>query len=233
MDTVIAVVGLFAVLTVLLLPVALYVERRERRYRAAVGQGRVRQGFLPVPDVRSVFERVRELLELSGEPVDDRSGLAFALHVGGRDGFYVDWACSVPSPGEGPSWLVVHAYIVLAPGPPRLHVGPKGVFGKPADRIDFPKDPRFSKAFWVQGQDEGACRRFLGPELRQFLLAMNAREPWALNVGPEGVVLLRGPVWWDQTRQPQGGRTPTAEVSQLRKNLERLMAATEPGHQQT
>lgn len=193
----------------------------------------MRQGLPTVPDVHAVLKRVCLLLEPPGEPVqDDRSGLAFALRVGGRDGFYIDWSYNVHGP-EGLTHVPMRAYIVLGPGP-HLRVAPKNVFGEPADHIEFPEDPRFSKTFWVEGQDEQACRRFLGPELRQLLLAVNADPeewwspalgafglggPWTLNAGPEGVVLVRA------------GRTPTAEVSHIRNNLERLVAATEAGLQ--
>lgn len=112
------------------------------------------------------------------------------------------------------------AYVVLGPGAPFLRVMPRGIRGlgerldhQPWRPIEFPQDRSFSRAFWVEGGDEGAIRSYLEPGRRRFLLR-HARG-WRFNAGPEGVALLRR------------GRTPRGEWPRVALILERLATAVE------
>ena len=175
----------------------------------------------PSADYRSVTRRIQEILEPIGWPVgSEKSGRAHSLSVGGRAAFFIEVAYDVPTTnmfaiigGLRASNREQRAYAVLGSGAPEFTVAPKGVFGRPPAPIVLAEDRAFARAFWVQGDDERAIRRYLGQELRSFLL--DQESPWRLHARPAGVALVRE------------GRMTTPDQGQVTRTLERLVMAVE------
>ena len=181
----------------------------------------LRAGAGPGADFRSVTRRVQEILEPIGWPLGrEREGGAYSLTVGGRAAFFIEVAYEVP-----PTSIVAiagglravreeqRAFVVLGNGAPEFIAAPKGVFGKPAAPIVLAEDRAFTKAFWLEGSDERAIRRYLGQELRALLL--DQEGPFRLHGGPAGVALVRE------------GRMKTPSQAKVTKTLERLAMAVE------
>lgn len=190
-------------------------ERRQRRHTTDLAQAMLRQGFQPVPDVLPVIRRLQRLLQpLDYLAENEKGGSAFSRRVGGRDAYFIEWSYDSPGGHHGNSFQVdQRAYVVLGPGAPYLRALPKVVFGKSASPIVISDDRAFSKTFWVEGTDREAIRRYLGPEVRRFLLAQG--NPWRFHAGPEGVALMCR------------GRAPRRESARIRATLERLATLTE------
>jgi hypothetical protein len=172
-------------------------------------------------DFRSATRRIQEILEPIGWPVgNEKSGRAYSLSVGGRAAFFIEVAYDVPTTnmfailgGLRAANQEQRAYAVLGSGAPEFTVAPKGVFGKPSAPIVLAEDRAFAKAFWLEGSDERAIRRYLGQELRSFLL--DQESPWRLHARPAGVALVRE------------GRMRTPSQAQVTRTLERLAMAVE------
>jgi hypothetical protein len=172
-------------------------------------------------DLRSVTRRIQEILEPIGWPVgSEKSGRAYSLDVGGRAAFFLEVAHDVPTTnvfamvaGLRAANQEQRAYVVLGSGAPEFTAAPKGVFGKPGVPVVLAEDRAFARAFWVEGSDERAIRRYLGPELRRFLL--DQESPWRLHARPAGVAVVRE------------GRMRTPDQAQVTKTLERLVMAVE------
>ncbi|MBI2458847.1 MAG: hypothetical protein HYV46_22295 [candidate division NC10 bacterium] len=190
-------------------------ERRQRRRTADLAQAMQRQGFQPVPDAVQTLRRVQPLLHpLDYLSENEKGGSAFSWNVGGRDAFFLEWSYDSPGGLHGSSFQVdQRAYVTLGPGAPYLRALPKVIFGKPASPIGIDEDRAFSRTFWVEGTDREAIRRYLGPELREFLVVRG--NPWRFHAGPEGVALVCR------------GRASSAETSRIRATLERLATVTE------
>ena len=157
-----------------------------------------------------------------GDVSAEKAGPVLSFRVGGRDAFLYEWVYQTLT-SEGRDTLEQVAYIVLGPGAPYLRTTPKRFFGEPSNPIEFPEDPAFSNAFWVDGPDKAAIRRYLGLELRQFLLSLGKGRRF--HAGPEGVALVRGTHLTGHHQA--GGRASTAEVDEARTILKRLAALAE------
>jgi hypothetical protein len=213
-DLTIVVLPLAAVILLLGLWTVAY-ERRRRRHTADLTQALLRQGFRPLANYLPVLRRLQPLLHpLDYLSENEQSGSAFSCGVGSRDALFLAWAYDSPGGHHGSSFQVdQRAYILLGPGAPHLRALPKVIFGKSASPIHMDDDPAFSRTFWVEGADREAIRRYLGPDLRRFLLARGA--PWRFHAGPEGVALLCR------------GRTPSREAFRIRATLEQMAILTE------
>jgi hypothetical protein len=189
--------------------------RRQERHAADLAQAMLRQGFQSVPDVLPVIRRLQRLLQpLDYLSENEKGGWAFSSRIGGCDAFFIEWSYDSPGGHHGSSFQVdQRAYILLGQGAPYLRAFPKVIFGKSATPIEIGDDRAFSRTYWVEGTDREAVRRYLGLELRRFLLARGS--PWRLHVGPEGVALLCR------------GRAPGREASRIRATLEQLATLTE------
>jgi hypothetical protein len=190
-------------------------------------RGRRSRGAPPWPDqgpgddFRSVTRRIQEILEPIGWPVGgERSGRALSLSIGGRSAFFLEIAHDVPTTnlfaiigGIRAANQEQRAYVVLGSGAPELAAAPKGVFGKPSAPIVLAEDRAFARAFWLEGKDERAVRRYLCPELRSLLLAQDG--PWRLHARPAGVALVRE------------GKARTPDRAQVTRTLEQLALAVE------
>lgn len=210
---------LFALL--LLLFVAVLIRWRAESSAVEHAMAR-RQGLHLVPDteIPLVTQRVQELIQPLPLLLRNASlwkpGPVYSLTVGGRDAFLYELRYTAAYSNHN----YQRACVVLGAGAPYLRATPRGLLAFretrdfPAVRcIDFPQDRRFSKAFCVAGTNEVAIRSYLGPQLRQFLLAH--AKGWRFNAGPEGVALLHC------------GRTPSREMSRVAVSLERLAVAAE------
>ena len=178
-------------------------------------------------DFRSATRRVQEILEPIGWPLGRESeGSAFSLTVGGRAAFFIEVGYEAPSTsiiaiasGLRAPLEEERAFVVLGNGVPEFTVAPKGVFGKPSAPIVLAEDRAFAKAFWVEGSDERAIRRYLGQELRALLLDQEGR--FRLHGQPAGVALVRE------------GRMRTPSQAQVTRTLERLAMAVEAAERGT
>ena len=195
-----------------------FLMRKERKKKKAVVETTSQIGLRPVPDLLTVTGRVFTLLQPLAH---EKPEMAFPLSVGGHDAFLYEWwsATGDVQAGYGAHTIHYHhAYIVLGPGAPYLRVTPKGLFPNPADEFGGPdigtaEDPDFYKTFRVQGTDEGDIRRYLGGELRRFLLAQGTG--CRFHAGPEGVALVLG------------GRMHSTEAHHVKGMLEGLATVTE------
>jgi hypothetical protein len=192
-------------------------EDREHRRIQMTAESALQQGLRPIPDSEgpSITKRVFPLLQRSEHerPADEAHGPTFHLKVAGRDTLYYEWSC-MWRPGE--RLVRYRAYIVLGPVVPILCVlSKRWSVEKPADPIYLPEDPAFSEAFWILGNDQASVPRFLGPELRQFLLAEARGKGCRFHAGPEGVALIRK------------GRASESELAQMKATLERLAGLAE------
>jgi hypothetical protein len=176
---------------------------------------------VPGDDFRTVTRRIQEILEPIGWPVgSEKSGRAHSLSVGGRAAFFIEVAYDVPTTnmfaiigGFRAANQEQRAFVVLGNGAPEFIAAPKGVFGKPSAPIVLAEDRAFAKAFWVEGSDERAVRRYLGQELRALLLEQEG--PFRLHGRAAGVALVRE------------GRMTTPSQAQVTKTLERLALAVD------
>lgn len=172
-------------------------------------------------DFRSVTRRIQEILEPIGWPLGrEREGGAFSMTVGGRAAFFIEVAYEVPptnifaiAVGLRATREEQRAFVVLGNGAPEFSAAPKGVFGKPSAPIVLAEDRAFARAFWLDGSDDRAIRRYLGPELRALLL--DQKGPFRLHGRRAGVALVRE------------GRMRTPSQAQVTKTLERLAMAVE------
>lgn len=200
-------------------------------------------GLYPIgeSEIRLAASQAHALLQPPFWGIEEQKyiGPVFSFRIGGHDAYLYEWVYYSPTT-EGWTTIEQHAYIVLGLATPYLRLAPKRVFGKPANTIDFPDDRAFSKAFWVEGTDEVAVRRFLGPDLRKFLLSLFKQwrrdlrwrewrerlsgpsgdtswpmSAWRFHAGPEGVALVLG------------SRTGSAEAHHIRAMFERLVTVTE------
>jgi hypothetical protein len=204
---VLIVASAIVVMTIILVFVLLGQWGRNRESRVA--QATMRSGLTTVSDLPAVTGRVSALLE----PLEpNRPERAFSLTVGGRDAFLYEWRTTYGGWfGQGARVPDEYrrAYVIFIPGAPYLRVTPKGLFGKPANSVDLKADDRaFARAFHVEGSDEEAIRRYLGPELRRFLLGLSGT--WGFLAGTEGVALVAF------------GQLSETEVPQTASILERL-----------
>lgn len=199
------------------------VDRKERRARFI--ESAVEQGFTLVPDVEipTVAKRVRALLQppVIGHWAREGIGPVFSGRIGGRDVFLYRWTYTTlmnprrTSTSRIGSTARQLAYIVLGLPAPYIRTWPKAAFGEPAGAIDFPEDPPFSRAFWVEGPAKGNVRLYLSPALRTFLLSMGAY--WRFHAGPEGVALV---LYSEKAEDP-------TSVAEMRAIFERLVALAE------
>lgn len=207
---------------------------RERRREAVVRQTVLQHGLRPIPDheIPPLAKKIMwpyRLADAREELVNEKVERAFSLRVGGREAIFSEWSYGIISSyvfAHGGGHVYQRAYLVLCPGIPDMLIVPKGAWDEPANSVDFPEDASFSKTFWVEGRDKEAVRRFLGPEMRGFLLlhgpgsTLQTILHWTgmtFQAGPEGAALVRN------------GRTPTTELSQMATILESLAVATEAG----
>jgi hypothetical protein len=214
--------GIFIVIVgIPLLFVYIVDKNREGRWKSALNQAALQYGLRQIPEAElpSVTTRAQSLLQI---PEDATLSLPLYLRVSGYDALFYQWFCEATT-GIGLSIFDVvhrptvhnHAYVVLGPRAPSLCVLPKRWFGKPADPIGFPEDPTFSEAFWTLGTDGASVRRYVGPDLRQFLSAEAQGEGCRFHAGPEGVALIRK------------GHASESELAQMKTTLERLAALAE------
>jgi hypothetical protein len=205
-------------------------------------------GLYPIgePEIRLVASQAHALLQPPFWGIEEQKkiGPVFSFRIGRHDAFLYEWVYYSPTT-EGWTTIEQHAYIVFGLATPYLRLASKRVFGKPANTIDFPDDRAFSKAFWIEGTDEVAVRRFLGPELRQFLLSLLkewsrdlrwrewrerlsgpsgdtswSMSAWRFHAGPEGVALVLG------------SRTDSTEAHHVKAMFERLVTVTEAAARQ-
>ncbi len=169
---------------------------RELQRKAVVREEVLGHGLrpIPAPELRVLANRVYEIGSPNSpksareELVDERVERAFSLRVAGCEAFFYE-RCYGSFVYEDEGYNPIRAYLVLGPGALHLLAVSKGVFGEPADPVDFPEDALFSKKFWVEGRDKESVRRLLGPELRSFLLTHGKDS--AFRAGPQGVALVK------------------------------------------
>ena len=223
LGTLVAVVMVGLVAWILAYLMARGVTRKEQQARFL--ETAMEQGFALVPEceIPSVAKRVHALLQppVIGHWAREGIGPVYSGTIGGRDVFLYRWVHVTLTNPHRPRTARISgshrqlAYIVLGFPAPYIRTWPKAAFGEPAGAIDFPEDPAFSRAFWVEGPAKANVCLYLGPEMREFLLSMGAY--WRFHAGPEGVALV---LYSEKAEDP-------TSVAEMRAIFERLVALAE------